>query len=104
MIFLVEVTGNASGLYGGGLSVVPAVGYAATVNLGVPSQGHSSPDISGNSATHAGGGVYASGADATITINSGRIIGNTVSALVDNPQRAQHALLEHYRLHSYLEI
>ena len=71
-----------------GLSVVPGVDYEASVTLGVPGQGLTNPDISGNRATHGGGGVYAEGEDAAITINSGKIIGNSVSAIVVNPDVA----------------
>lgn len=82
------ITENSSGNNGGGLSVVPGGGYAATVNLGVPSQGWLNPAIFDNSATHSGGGVFASGADAAITIDSGKILGNSVSAIVANPDVA----------------
>ena len=83
-----NITDNSCGENGGGLSVVPAGGHAATVNLGVINQGLINPDISANNATRKGGGVYASGSDAAIVINSGRIIDNTVSTLVANPDVA----------------
>lgn len=83
-----NITDNSCGENGGGLSVVPAGGHAATVNLGVINQGLTNPDISANNATRKGGGVYASGSDAAIVINSGRIIDNTVSTLVANPDVA----------------
>ena len=83
-----SITGNSAGEYGGGLSVVPDASYDATVILGVASQGWTNPDISGNSAIQGGGGVYANGADAAITINSGKVKDNIVSALVPNPDVA----------------
>lgn len=83
-----NITGNSSGQDGGGLSVVPASDYPATVNLGVNNQGLTNPNISLNTATRSGGGVYASGADAAINIYSGKVLDNTVSAIVDNPDVA----------------
>ena len=83
-----SITGNSAGEYGGGFSVVPDASHDATVILGVASQGWTNPDISGNSAIQGGGGVYANGADAAITINSGKVKDNIVSALVPNPDVA----------------
>lgn len=79
-----NITGNTSGNAGGGVSVVPGSNKKATVVLGVANQGDTNPDISGNGAIKKGGGVYASGSLANITINSGKIIDNNVSALVAN--------------------
>ena len=83
-----SITGNSAGEYGGGLSVVTDNERNAYVALGVANQGLLNPDISGNSATHAGGGVYAKGDRAFVTINSGKVNENIVSALVANPDIA----------------
>ncbi len=82
-----SITGNSCGRYGGGLSVMPG-DDAAIVTLGADSHGLTNPDISNNKAIHRGGGVYTSGELALITINSGKVKNNIVSALVANPDVA----------------
>ena len=82
-----SITGNSCGRYGGGLSVMPG-DDAAIVTLGADSHGLTNPDISNNKALHGGGGVYTSGELALITINSGKVKNNIVSALVANPDVA----------------
>ena len=82
-----SITGNSCGRYGGGLSVMPD-DDAAIVTLGADSHGLTDPDISNNRAIHGGGGVYTNGEFALITINSGKVKNNTVSALVSNPDVA----------------
>lgn len=81
------ISGNSCNRYGGGLSVVPG-DDAAIVTLGADSHGLTNPDISNNKAIHGGGGVYTSGELALITINSGKVKNNIVSALVANPDVA----------------
>ena len=61
---------------------------AATVTVGADGQGatesDANPKISGNMAMMSGGGLYVRGTNANVTINSGMIAQNKVSAYVKN--------------------
>lgn len=83
------ITENTSEKWGGGLCILPGGSNAAIVTLGATGRDEytgllSNPDISGNRSKFAGGGVYTAGANAHITINSGKINGNQVTAYVAN--------------------
>ena len=82
-----SITGNTSARVGGGIGIdlsgasveaIVTVGYAADP---VPTV----PDISGNLTLREGGGLYANGPLASITINSGKIKENSTVGYVDNP-------------------
>lgn len=84
-----EITNNAANNYGGGVCVdMGNTTNAATVIVGVDGQGvtesDANPRISGNMSMMSGGGLYVRGSNANITINSGMIDGNDVSAYVKN--------------------
>lgn len=79
-----SITGNTSDYRGGGLCVLPGGGYAANITLGIVDQGTLNPAISGNESALSGGGLYAEGANANVSIYSGNIRGNNVSAYVVN--------------------
>ena len=83
------ITYNTANNYGGGICVdMGETENSATVIVGVDGQGvtkeTANPKISGNMAMMAGGGLYARGKNADITINSGMIDDNEVSAYVKN--------------------
>ena len=78
------ITDNSAEMYGGGLCVLPGSGTNASVTIGVDGQGLLNPEISENSASIEGGGIYTSGVNADIVINSGYIRDNAVNAYVDN--------------------
>ena len=83
------ITENTSEKWGGGLCILPGGISAANVTLGATGRDELSglltnPDISGNRSKFAGGGVYTAGSKAYITINSGKINGNQVTAYVAN--------------------
>ena len=84
-----EITNNAANNYGGGVCVdMGDTQYAANVTVGVTGQGvtesDANPRISGNMSMMSGGGLYVRGTNANITIDSGMIDGNNVSAYVKN--------------------
>lgn len=83
------ITNNTANNYGGGICVdMGKTENSATVIVGDDGQGvtkeTANPKISGNMAMMAGGGLYARGKNANITINSGMIDENKVSAYVKN--------------------
>ena len=83
------ITNNTANNYGGGICVdMGNTENAANVTVGANGQGvtesDANPKISGNMAMMAGGGLYARGMNANITINSGMIEENEVSAYVKN--------------------
>ena len=83
------ITENTSEKWGGGLCILPGGISAANVTLGATGRDELSglltnPDISGNRSKFAGGGVYTAGSNARITINSGKINNNQVTAYVAN--------------------
>ncbi len=83
-----EIAGNSADRNGGGICVdMEGNSNVADVKVGTYVSGvvnETNPDISGNRALLAGGGMYVIGANADVDINSGRIIDNSVSAYVDN--------------------
>jgi uncharacterized repeat protein (TIGR02543 family) len=60
----------------------------ANVVVGIEGNGNTNPNISGNMAVMNGGGLYAEGENATVTINSGRIMDNATMSYVPNPNIA----------------
>lgn len=80
------VTNNTSDMNGGGLCVDMAT-TTTTANVTIGKSGSTNllnPDISGNEAVMYGGGLYAIGENAKVTINGGRIINNSVPNYVPN--------------------
>lgn len=83
------ITNNTANNYGGGICVdMGNTENAATVTVGADGQGatesDANPKISGNMAMMSGGGLYVRGTNANVTINSGMIAQNKVSAYVKN--------------------
>ena len=79
------ITNNTANNYGGGICVdMGNTENAATVTVGADRQGDANPKISGNMAMMSGGGLYVRGTNANVTINSGMIAKNKVSAYVKN--------------------
>ena len=83
------ITNNTANNYGGGICVdMGNTENAATVTVGANGQGvtesDANPKISGNMAMMSGGGLYVRGANADVTIHSGMIAENKVSAYVKN--------------------
>ena len=77
---------NTSDIHGGGICVDMS-GNDSVANVVVGSAGSTSvdnPDISKNTAVMYGGGLYAIGENAMVTINSGRIMDNYVANYVSN--------------------
>ena len=89
-----QITENSSDRHGGGLAVDIPVNdtekeeTTASVIVGRSNGGNESPSISSNHTIVTGGGLYAKGKNANITINSGKIKGNTISGYVSNPDVA----------------
>ena len=81
-----SIRDNVCERYGAGLYVVPGAGRSATVNIGQDNTTYNNeyPAITGNSASLNGGGIYASGANASLNIYDGKIKDNTVAAYVTN--------------------
>ncbi len=82
------IVANTADRNGGGICVdMEGNSNVADVKVGTYVSGvvnETNPDISGNRALLAGGGMYVIGANADVDINSGRIIDNHVSSYVDN--------------------
>lgn len=83
------ITNNTANNYGGGICVdMGDTENSATVTVGANGQGvtesDANPKISGNMAMMSGGGLYVRGMNANVTINSGMIDQNRVSAYVKN--------------------
>ena len=83
------ITNNTANNYGGGICVdMGNTENAANVTVGANGQGatesDANPKISGNMAMMSGGGLYVRGMNANVTINSGMIAQNKVSAYVKN--------------------
>lgn len=83
------ITNNTANNYGGGICVdMGDTENSATVTVGANGQGvtesDANPKISGNMAMMSGGGLYVRGMNAYVTINSGMIAQNKVSAYVKN--------------------
>jgi uncharacterized repeat protein (TIGR02543 family) len=84
-----NITNNTAINYGGGVCVdMGTTDNKANVIVGQDGQGFTAtdadPKITGNISGMSGGGLYVSGANADVTINSGMIDGNDVSAYVKN--------------------
>lgn len=79
------IRNNTAERYGGGVCVIPSGSVAANVTYGTDgSENTSLPAITYNGAGLAGGGLYAEGSEANITLYSGQIKNNSVSAYVPN--------------------
>jgi hypothetical protein len=78
-----HIKANSSEMVGGGVCI-DMEGNSKTANV-IIGQDSSGPDISLNHCIFEGGGLYAIGPNANITINAGSIMNNTVSGYVDNP-------------------
>lgn len=83
------ITNNTANNYGGGICVdMGDTKNSATVTVGANGQGvtesDANPKIYGNMAMMSGGGLYVRGTNANVTINSGMIDNNKVSAYVKN--------------------
>ena len=83
------ITNNTANNYGGGICVdMGNTKNSANVTVGMTGQGvtpeTANPTISGNMAMMSGGGLYVRGTNANVTINSGMIDENEVSAYVKN--------------------
>lgn len=80
-----NITGNASGRYGGGICVnMPIVpdtdeSVPATINFGNNELG-GFPVVNSNSASLAGGGIYVYGSHAEVILNEGTVKENSTSA------------------------
>ena len=80
-----SITNNTAEHYGGGVCVIPSGSIAANVIYGTDgSDNTTTPAITDNSAGLAGGGLYAEGSYANVTLYSGKIKDNYVSATVPN--------------------
>ncbi len=78
-----NITNNSSNRWGGGVCVdMSSTNKAANVKVGT--DGQNGPTIESNHTLLSGGGLYVSGVNADITINGGKIKGNTTSAYVPN--------------------
>ncbi len=78
-----NITHNTSDSWGGG-ACVDMSGTAQAANVTVGIDAGNGPDISYNHTLFSGGGLYVSGTNANITINGGKIKGNSTSAYVPN--------------------
>lgn len=77
---------NSADVSGGGVGVDMSGGsHTATITLGVLEANDTYMQLVNNEAVVAGGGFYVSGSGSDITINSGTVQRNTVSAYVANP-------------------
>ena len=85
-----SITQNSSDKFGGGLAVDMIGNSTAAANVTVGTKGGDklNPSISSNHTIVMGGGLYAKGANANITINSGKIRDNSISGYVSNPDVA----------------
>lgn len=82
------ITQNTADRRGGGLCVIGSEAYKALITVGTAGGNNSGLQISNNHCLLQGGGLYARGANADITINSGIIRNNTVSQYAHNPDVA----------------
>ena len=79
------ISNNTAERYGGGVCVIPSGVVAANVIYGTDGSDNTAlPAITYNGAGVAGGGLYAEGSEAHITLYSGKIKNNSVSANVPN--------------------
>lgn len=77
---------NSADVSGGGVGVDMSGGaHEATITLGVENDADTYMQLVNNEAVVSGGGLYVSGSGSNITINSGTVQSNTVSAYVANP-------------------
>jgi len=82
-----EITGNTADRRGGGICVIQEKNeeqHSAKITIGTENGTNEGMTISGNRSMLQGGGLYARGSEAHITINSGTIQGNEVSQYVHN--------------------
>lgn len=74
---------NTCDTYGGGICVFPSPGVASNVTIGTLGD-NDTPNIYNNTAKGAGGGLYANGEKAVITINGGQFHDNYVTPYTPN--------------------
>lgn len=82
-IFSGSITNNSSDRWGGG-ACVDMSKTSAKADVEVGTDAENGPKIENNHTLLSGGGLYVSGINANITINGGKIKGNTTSAYVPN--------------------
>lgn len=84
-----SITNNSSDRRGGGLCVDMTSNQSINANVTVGADGSTTnPLITANTALLQGGGLYVKGATANITINGGKILENTTTGYVANPDVA----------------
>lgn len=85
-----SIISNSSDKVGGGISVDMTGNETSSANVvvGKPDGGNENPMIADNHTIILGGGLYAKGIKAGITINSGKIAENTISGYTSNPDIA----------------
>ena len=85
-----SIMGNSADRYGGGISVDmgSSSGKKADIVIGTSDGTKSTPTITGNGTQVSGGGLYAEGIGAALTIYSGTIFDNTTSGYTYNPDIA----------------
>ena len=80
------ISGNTSAKLGGGICVEMSDSYDAEASIVVGTEGGDVlPEIAGNHTLLQGGGLYVSGRKANMEIFSGRILDNSTSGYVANP-------------------
>ncbi len=79
------ITRNSSERFGAGLYVKPGGSNSATVNIGISGEAsNTDPEITWNSASLRGGGIYVEGNNARLNMYEGLVKNNSVSAYVYN--------------------
>ena len=79
------ITRNSSERFGAGLYVKPGGSNSATVNIGISGEtSNTDPEITWNSASLRGGGIYVEGSKARLNMYEGLVKNNSVSAYVYN--------------------
>ena len=79
------ITRNSSERFGAGLYVKPGGSNSATVNIGISGEtSNTDPEITWNSASLRGGGIYVEGSNARLNMYEGLVKNNSVSAYVYN--------------------
>lgn len=82
-----NITGNASGRYGGGVCVDMKNDKSATIKFG-DAEKDGVPNVDANSASLSGGGIYVYGEKASVILNEGTVKNNGTSSHQVNPEIA----------------
>lgn len=82
-----NITGNASGRYGGGVCVDMKNDKSATIKFG-DAEKDGVPNVDANSASLSGGGIYVYGEKASVILNEGTVLNNGTSSHQVNPEIA----------------